>query len=106
MFVRCLFRVRDDGQGSQNGAQVLLPDVPARSSRPFDTMPEFGNRYRSNLELVMGTGRNPPLQVEGAFLSPDYQVRVQNYRHELAGALRTLRAVLRSRCHARASLSS
>jgi hypothetical protein len=35
-------------------------------------MPEFGNRYRSNLELVMGTGRNPPLQVKGAFLSPNY----------------------------------
>ena len=71
MFIRCLFRVRDDREGSQNGAQLLLPGVPARSSRTFDSMPEFRNRYRSNLELVMGTGRNPPLQVEGAFLSPE-----------------------------------
>jgi hypothetical protein len=31
-------------------------------------------------------------------------VRVKNYRHELAGALRTFRAVFRSRCHAFASL--
>ena len=70
MFIRRLFRVRDDGHGSQNGAQVLLPDVPARSSRPFDSVPEFGNRYRSNLELVMVTGRNPALQVEAPFSPP------------------------------------
>src|SRR5215471_3753380 len=99
MFIGRLFRVWNDRHGFQKRAQVLLSDVPSCSSRPFDTMPEFGNGYGSNFELVMGAGSNPPLQVEGAFLSPDHQVRVKNYRHELAGTFRTLRATLRSRCH-------
>src|SRR5271154_5522320 len=104
MFIRGLFRVGDDGHGLQNGAQILLPGVPARQSRPFNSMPKFGNGYRSNLELVMGTGRNPPLQVESALLPANDHVRVKNYRHELAGALRTFRAAFRSRCHALVSL--
>src|SRR5207245_3247458 len=82
---------------------VTLPRDLVRSGCPLDSMPELGNRDRSNLKLIIGPGRHPVLEVESALFATNHNVRVQNYRHLLAGALRVLRAAFRSWCHALAS---
>jgi hypothetical protein len=68
-------------------------------------MPQLGNCDRGHLKSVVGTGSHPVLEVEGAFLAPNDDVRVENYPHRLDGALSLLRAVRRSRRHALASVS-
>jgi hypothetical protein len=68
------------------------------------SMPEFGNCDRSNLKSILGTGRHPLLEVESAPFATNDNVRVEDYRHLSAGALRALRAAFRSRRHALASL--
>jgi len=50
-------------------------------------------------------GGDPAIQVKSAFLAPNDDVRVQDYRHLSAGALRLLRAASKSPCHALASFS-
>src|SRR6516165_10601722 len=76
-----------------------------RAGRPLDAVPEFGNRYCSNLELLFGTRGHPVLEVESALFASNEHVSVENYRHLSAGVLSALRAACRSRCHALASFS-
>src|SRR5467141_871772 len=68
-------------------------------------MPSLGNRDCSNLKSIIRTGGHPTLQVKSTLLAPNDDVRVQDYRHLSAGALRLLRAAFSSRCHALASFS-
>src|ERR1700746_667899 len=76
-----------------------------RSARAFYSMPQLGDSDCGDLELLVGTGRHPFLEVERSPLAPNDDVGVKNYRHLSAGALRILRAARRSRCQALASLS-
>src|SRR5512137_657883 len=68
-------------------------------------MPELRNSDRGNLKPVVGTRSHPLLEVEGAAVSPNDDVSIENYRHRLGGALSLLRAVRKSRRHALASFS-
>src|SRR5437660_9078399 len=81
MFIRGLLRIGNNRQVFQNGAEVTLPRDLVRSGCPLDSMPELGNRDRSNLKLIIGPGRHPVLEVESALFATNHNVRVQNYRH-------------------------
>src|SRR5208282_3668577 len=56
-----------------------------------------------NLELFVGLGSGPGLQVKNAFFTTNHDVGIEDYCHWSAGGLRILRARCRSRRHAFAS---
>src|SRR5271157_458951 len=105
MLVCRLFRIGNDRDSFQNSLQIALPCDLMRAHCPLYPVPEFGHRDGGNLKLLTRTGRHPLLEVEGALLTLNDDVRIQNYRHLSAGSLRVLRAACKSRCHALASFS-
>src|SRR5579864_1908790 len=105
MFISGLLRIRDNRHRLQDRPQITFPRGPMLSGRPLYAVPELSNGDGRNFELVVGMGSDPLLQVEGAFLAPNDDVGVENYRHLSVGALSLLRAVCRSRRHALASFS-
>src|SRR5207245_6180155 len=74
------------------------------SGRPFNSVPEFGNRDRCNLKLIIGARSHPLFKFESTLLTPNDDVGIQHYRHLSSGALRFWRPDRRSRRHAVASL--
>src|ERR1700692_1631021 len=63
-------------------------------------MPQFSDRNRGNLELLVPLRGQPPIEVEGSPFASNNDVGVQNYRHLSSGALRIFRPSCKSRYQA------
>jgi len=102
VFVCGFFGVRDDRQRRQNCLQIPLSTKPLPASRPFNAIPKFGDGNGGDFKLIVPGGQPSP-QVKRAFLTPDDDVRVEDYRHLSSRDFNRLRAASRSLRHARAS---
>lgn len=92
-------------QSLDNCSKVAFSPRAMRGCCPFDSMPQFRYGDGANFQILAGLRIQPCDEVEVAFLAFDDYIGIENYRRLSLGGFKALRAAIRSRCQALASLS-
>ena len=103
LFAGRSFSLRNDWKQLQNRLQVSLASHFSRPGCAFHTGPQFGHPDGGYFKLLSWLGGQPTFEIKCFFLAANDDIRIQNYRHLSAGALRFLRTVCKSRRQATAS---
>src|ERR1019366_1256320 len=93
-------------QSLDNCSKVAFSPCAMRGCCSFDSMPQFRYGDGGNFQILAGLPIQPCDEVELTFLAFDDYIGIENYRHLSLGGFKALRAAIRSRCQALASLST
>ena len=95
--------VDNDRKHRQHTLQIRLAARAVFRRGALHSMPQFRNDDGSDFDLLGPVLGKPARQVERALLSPDDDIRIEDYRHLGSGALKAARDCRRSSAQARAS---
>src|ERR1035437_3648100 len=96
VFVGGFLGVGNDRERGENRLEIFLPANALRPAGALHAMPEFGDGDGGDFKSFRRLGGEPAWQIKRAFLAPDDDVRVEDYRHLSSAGLRVLRALIKS----------